>query len=1086
MNNPKVNVVVSGHRNEYHSTYNTYILKGYIPFADQVIIPDTKYVIKYDFDLGGGASDIDFSNADTHTVAEVTYYYIPFIADGSKYTLIDDTLVFIDAEWNGLSAREIKPAKGTLFLIASITGGLHKNGYSINVVTVPENCILEFDGGSLSNGNLVLNNTYIEGIHNCLDVILSGSCNNDIFEVDWFRIDKTGTNVCTNAIQSIANIGCREIHFGIGTYTFHSVSVTHDCVISGSGNKSTVLLAQPRVAGSTGIDHLFVFNKAGEELGSAKVKDLQVIGDTTELTQTNLVNFALFSFKNMKNVLFDNVYFNKCHFLKHSGGKDQEVTRRGDVVSLVLCVDVNNVVIKNCEIDDCYGGEQIYVDYTDKDRRDVNTSIINNYVHDITSVGNSPFTIFGNNIIVEHNEVDNFTVNVSVFNLFGNNVYINDNVVRNSNSSSVFDASEYGRNSNETVCCTNNIVECENSTMLICSSFGLKVSNNTFKGITLVLSLLGSSIQEYTDGETKNNIYEEDFVTKAVIEDNIADCTYYNTDFIVQLNKNVRKLKSGICISVVHCIPQIVIRNNNIKYLCKEGLMDDLFTETEQTYRTLTHIILYGRAMQTTGITIEDNHFDGEYSNVPTSSSYKTPVCVAFNNGGAGHHSIINVDNVSFNRNNVCYVEENVLNVDNLYPICFAVDSPRYVQINTFNTFGNIACKEDNEGHSLDENNKRFPDVNGCVSIGNRVVIGYLNANGEQAKTNASVYDVSGAYYTNTFNALPKIPIFKTFMSRNLCLYAYKSTCVGGKSYDDNLRIGRGDIIILQHSSSTYIFQYINIMGQPQAIEPDNILAKDFVDLFDDVAWNTPVETLFVVGDNLRGYALWRRTSGSYNDAVEKKDIPFGVTASRPTTAYHQGANFFDTTIKKPIFVQAINASNEVTKWIEADGCLAGVPRRGSFNRRPMATDIIDGFRFLCLSAINVGQPQAALYANGGEIIHTGYNGWVDVFNDVIAYGIATDIKRATMELGSGFDSSYQCVMRDKAQPNVIDKVITITPNSGYSLPSTLNDNAVKINNVAKGSSCVYSAASQDGSRTITIPASITINGLITIVLNAN
>lgn len=53
MNDSKVNVVVSGHRNEYHSTYKTYILRGGIPFADQVIIPDTKYVIKYDFNLGG-------------------------------------------------------------------------------------------------------------------------------------------------------------------------------------------------------------------------------------------------------------------------------------------------------------------------------------------------------------------------------------------------------------------------------------------------------------------------------------------------------------------------------------------------------------------------------------------------------------------------------------------------------------------------------------------------------------------------------------------------------------------------------------------------------------------------------------------------------------------------------------------------------------------------------------------------------------------------------------------------------------------------------------------------------------------------
>lgn len=160
MSRPDVNVVVSGPI-QGHQTYKTVVLKSNIGFAEQVTDPNTKYVIKWNFDLGGGTFDIDFSNADTHTVAEVTYYYIPFIADESKYTLIDDTLVFIDAEWNGLSAREIKPEKGTLFMIASITGGLHKNGYGINVVTVPENCILEFDGGSLDNGVIVGQNTLV-------------------------------------------------------------------------------------------------------------------------------------------------------------------------------------------------------------------------------------------------------------------------------------------------------------------------------------------------------------------------------------------------------------------------------------------------------------------------------------------------------------------------------------------------------------------------------------------------------------------------------------------------------------------------------------------------------------------------------------------------------------------------------------------------------------------------------------------------------------------------------------------------------------------------------------------------------------
>ena len=78
MSNPIVNVSVSGPK-EPSATYKTKVLKGSLPFSSQVGDDDTKYVIKFDFDLGGGS------------------------------------------------------------------------------VTIPTGCLLEFDGGSLSNGTIVLN-----------------------------------------------------------------------------------------------------------------------------------------------------------------------------------------------------------------------------------------------------------------------------------------------------------------------------------------------------------------------------------------------------------------------------------------------------------------------------------------------------------------------------------------------------------------------------------------------------------------------------------------------------------------------------------------------------------------------------------------------------------------------------------------------------------------------------------------------------------------------------------------------------------------------------------------------------------------
>ena len=160
MGRKNVNVVVGGPvQSDYPKVYNTVFIKPNIPFALQVTEPNTKYVIRHKIDLGSKGdkvSDVDFTNAHTHEIADVTYYYVPFAANGKPYTLLDDSCVFITSDWTGLSERTITPDEGTVFMIGSVTGGLHKGAYiNADVITMPENCILEFDGGSLDNGVIV-------------------------------------------------------------------------------------------------------------------------------------------------------------------------------------------------------------------------------------------------------------------------------------------------------------------------------------------------------------------------------------------------------------------------------------------------------------------------------------------------------------------------------------------------------------------------------------------------------------------------------------------------------------------------------------------------------------------------------------------------------------------------------------------------------------------------------------------------------------------------------------------------------------------------------------------------------------------
>lgn len=109
---PVINAIISGPTNNPPKQYQQFVILANRGFAEQVTQPNTKYIVKHDFDLGGQS------------------------------------------------------------------------------ITLPENCILEIDGGSISNGTLVGDNTVLvnsnkQNKSDILNVTISGTWGTPDVELNY-------------------------------------------------------------------------------------------------------------------------------------------------------------------------------------------------------------------------------------------------------------------------------------------------------------------------------------------------------------------------------------------------------------------------------------------------------------------------------------------------------------------------------------------------------------------------------------------------------------------------------------------------------------------------------------------------------------------------------------------------------------------------------------------------------------------------------------------------------------------------------------------------------------------------------------
>ena len=122
----------------------------------------------------------------------------------------------------------------------------------------------------------------------------------------------------------------------------------------------------------------------------------------------------------------------------------------------------------------------------------------------------------------------------------------------------------------------------------------------------------------------------------------------------------------------------------------------------------------------------------------------------------------------------------------------------------------------------------------------------------------------------------------------------------------------------------------------------------------------------------------WKKYTGSEWVDADNTFYPtkkFGSSDERPPKLYcvNNRDLFFDTTINKYIY-------NNGTSWTESDGAKAGTLRSGTFANVPDAADIYTGFEFFCTD-----RQTAEGTTDGIMIYHKGNNVWVDALGRVIS-----------------------------------------------------------------------------------------------------
>lgn len=203
------------------------------------------------------------------------------LADEEDITSKQNKLKFKDKEYNPAQFSGL----GKLYLRKNVVDGVNiltqammqatntiyiiQYDYDLQgeTITVPENCTLQFEGGSFSNGTIEGNNTVFNNTPKFKSILFNGTFNNNIIYVDWFGTKGDGEIDDSGAIQSALdfarlNYSCNVL-FKKDKYYIHYPIFILGKNITLDGENRVIIIATQNGSGRGGLNigQSYEFNK---------------------------------------------------------------------------------------------------------------------------------------------------------------------------------------------------------------------------------------------------------------------------------------------------------------------------------------------------------------------------------------------------------------------------------------------------------------------------------------------------------------------------------------------------------------------------------------------------------------------------------------------------------------------------------------------------------------------------------------------------------------------------------------------------------------------------------------------------------